>query len=146
MIYSLSVETDRDVYSNFKVVERSVERVLKLRLSSGALGDSSIKLRYIPIIMPEASLSSYPARSKVRKKENLYDCAPQLNFEIFLHGSFNEQLREYLRGLDEAIIGLERLGATPEVISEFEALLDDCFAECSVPKSTDQRNPSRRTH
>ena len=146
MNYALSVETDREVYPNFKLVERSVERFLKVRLNIGALGDSSIKLRYIPVIMPKESLASYPARSKVRKRENLYDCAPQLNYDIFLHGTFNDQLREYLRGLDEATLGLKKLGATPEVVAEFETLLDNCFSECSVPKTTDQRNPNRHTH
>ena len=139
MNYSLSVETDRDAYSNFKMVERAVESVFKQRLGIGVLGRSPIKLRYIPIIMPESLLASYPARSRVRKNEVLYDCAPHLDYGVFLDGTFNEQLREYLRGLDEAVDGLRKLGADSEVTLAFETLLDDCFAICSHPKSTDRR-------
>jgi hypothetical protein len=81
------------------------------------------KLRYVPIIMPEGMRQRYPARSKLRKKERVYDCAPQLNYETLVEGSFEDQLREYLRGIAESAPHLAGLGATPEQIEDFNTIV-----------------------
>jgi hypothetical protein len=59
----------------------------------------------------------------LRKKERIYDCAPQLDYEVFVGGSFEAQLREYLRGISESAPHLVGLGATPQQIEEFERIL-----------------------
>lgn len=80
-------------------------------------------LRYVPIVMPEGMRQRYPARSKLRKKQRIYDCSPQLNYEVFVGGSFEDQLREYIRGIAESAPHLAGLGATPEQIEEFNQIM-----------------------
>jgi hypothetical protein len=73
--------------------------------------------------MPIGLRDRYPARSKLLKKKRVYDCAPQLDYEIFIGGTFEGQLREYLRGIADSAPHLASLGATPEQIKEFEHIL-----------------------
>ena len=65
----------------------------------------------------------YPARSKLRKKERIYDCAPQLDYNVFVGGTFEGQLREYLRGIAELSPHLSGLGATPQQIEDFNTIM-----------------------
>jgi len=67
----------------------------------------------------------YPARSKLVKKEKLYDCAPQLNYEVFVEGSFKDQIREYLRGIALSEPYLAPLGASPKQIQEFTYIMSN---------------------
>jgi len=73
--------------------------------------------------MPKGMRERYPARSKLRKKERIYDCAPQLDYDVFVDGKFEEQLEEYLRGIAPSAPHLAGLGATKEQIAEFDAIL-----------------------
>ena len=59
----------------------------------------------------------------MRKKERIYDCAPQLNYEVFVEGSFEDQLREYLRGIADSAPYLAGLGATLEQIEDFNKIM-----------------------
>jgi hypothetical protein len=94
-----------------------------LKFSSSILAALDGKLRYVPIIMPEGLRERYPARSKLRKKEQIYDCAPQLDYEVFVEGTFEDQLREYMRGIAESAPHLAGLGATREQIKAFELIM-----------------------
>jgi hypothetical protein len=60
---------------------------------------------------------------KLRKKERIYDCAPQLNYEVFVKGTFEDQLKEYLRGIALSAPRLAGLGATPQQITAAERIL-----------------------
>jgi hypothetical protein len=73
--------------------------------------------------MPDGLRGRYPARSKLRKKERIYDCAPQLDYDVFVSGTFEDQLREYVRGIAESAPHLAGLGATPEQIKDFEQIM-----------------------
>jgi hypothetical protein len=73
--------------------------------------------------MPEGMRERYPARSKLRKKERIYDCAPQLDYNIFVEGTFADQLREYLRGIALSAPHLGKLGASPEQVADFERIV-----------------------
>ncbi len=53
----------------------------------------------------------------------MYDCAPQLDYETFVSGTFEEQLREYIRGLIETGPQLLNLGATKEQVETFDRIL-----------------------
>ena len=75
----------------------------------------------MPIVMPKGMRERYPERSKLRKKERVYLCAPQLNYEVFVNGSFEDQLKEYLRGIALSAPHLKGLGATPEQIDRERA-------------------------
>jgi hypothetical protein len=73
--------------------------------------------------MPVGMRERYPARSKLRKKQKIYDCAPQLDYDVFVNGKLEDQLREYLRGIALSAPYLEGLGATPQQIKDFEAIM-----------------------
>jgi hypothetical protein len=80
-------------------VRRNVEPYLNAAFAASSLASLECKLRYVPIIMPEGMRERYPARSKLLKKERIYDCAPQLDYDIFVDGTFEDQLIEYLNGI-----------------------------------------------
>jgi hypothetical protein len=73
--------------------------------------------------MPENMRARYPSRSKLRKKERLCDCAPILNYDLFVGGSFEDQLKEYLRGIALSAPHLAALGASPQQIADFKAIV-----------------------
>ena len=100
-----------------------VEPFLDTAFAASSLRLLEGKLRYVPIIMPEGMRERYPARSTLRKKERIYDCAPQLDYHVFVNGSFEEQLREYIRGIAESGPHLKGLGATPEQIEDFNRIM-----------------------
>lgn len=119
-----SAEVFKDAYPACDRIARYVRGYLERALQeSEQLGKLEITVRYIPIIMPEPLRARYPARSKLRRRERLYDCAPQLEYETFVDGSFEQQIDEYIRGLSESVEFLPKLGATPEQVSEFESIL-----------------------
>ena len=102
---------------------RCVQPFLNEAFAASSLASLEGELRYVPIIMPEGMRERYPARSQLRKKERLYVCAPQLNYEVFVDGSFDDQLREYIRGISESAPHLAGLGATPEQIDDFNNIM-----------------------
>ena len=102
---------------------RSVEPFLNEAFASSSLAKLEAKLRYVPIIMPKGMRDRYPARSKLRKKERIYDCAPQLEYDVFVEGTFEDQLREYLRGIAQSAAHLAGLGATPQQIDDFKKIM-----------------------
>jgi hypothetical protein len=118
-----SAEVFRVAFPAMDSARRCVEPFLNAAFAASSLAKLDAKLRYVPIVMPEGMRERYPARSKLRKKERLFDCAPQLNYEVFVEGSFEDQLREYLRGIAPSSPYLVALGASPEQIAEFEAIL-----------------------
>ena len=73
--------------------------------------------------MPVEMQERYSARSKLHRQQRIYDCAPQLNYGVFVDGQFEDQLHEYLQGLVLSTPHLAKLGATEEQIAEFKAIL-----------------------
>jgi hypothetical protein len=102
---------------------RCVESFLNAAFAASSLATLEGKLRYVPIIMPEGMRERYPARSKLRKKERIYDCAPQLDYDVFVDGTFEDQLKEYLNGIAPSAPHLAGLGATKQQIKDFETIL-----------------------
>lgn len=93
-------------------------------LAISSLATLDVELRYIPIIMPEGMRERYPARSKLRLKSRIYDCAPQLDYDVFIEGSFRDQLKEYVRGIALSTPFLDKFGATDEQVADFSGILD----------------------
>lgn len=104
-------------------VRRKVEPFLNAAFAASSLATLECKLRYVPIVMPENMHVRYPERSKLHKKERIYDCAPILDYGMFVEGSFADQLQEYLRGIALSAPHLAALGATLQQIEEFKAIL-----------------------
>ena len=123
MEFRAAAEVHQPAYAALTKVRRCFEPFLNSAFSASSLASLDCKLRYVPIVMPETAHDRYPARSKLRRKERLYDCAPILDYEIFVHGTFEAQLREYLRGIALSTPYLAALGATPQQVAEFGAIL-----------------------
>lgn len=102
---------------------RCVEPYLNSAFAASKLAVLDCELRYVPIIMPGGLRERYPARSELRKRESIYVSAPQLDYDIFVEGTFEDQLREYLRGITESAPHLAGLGATPEQIEDFNKIM-----------------------
>jgi hypothetical protein len=123
MEFWASSEVFQPAHSASEKVRRSVEPYLNAAFAASSLATLQAKLRYVPIVMPENMHARYPARSKLRKKESLYDCAPILDYDVFVNGQFEDQLREYLRGIALSSPYLSSLGASPMQIEDFNTIL-----------------------
>jgi hypothetical protein len=123
MDFWASAEVYQPAFSALDRVRKHVEATLNEAFCQSSLASLEFKLRYIPIVMPKELHSMYPARSKLRKKEHIYDCAPILNYEIFTEESFKAQVQEYIRGIALSAKHLEALGCTPQQVVEFEEIL-----------------------
>lgn len=108
-------------------IRRLVEPYLISKFASSKLASLECKVRYVPIIMPKDMHAKYPARSKLRKNQKLYDCSPIINYDVFVKGHFADQLAEYIAGISLTAPHLADLGATPEQIEEFVRILDDAL-------------------
>jgi hypothetical protein len=123
MNFWASAEVFQPAHAGLDRARRCIEPYLNAAFARSSLANIDAKLRYVPIVMPEEALGNYPERSKLRRKQKLYDCAPQLDYEVFVSGTFEAQLREYLRGIALSAPHLAGLGASKEQIAEFEAIL-----------------------
>lgn len=82
-----------------------------------------MELRYVPIVMPTEMHDRYTERSKARIKQRIYVCAPHLDYDLFVSGTLERQIDEYLRGVALSAPHLKKFGFTPEQVSEFERIL-----------------------
>lgn len=123
MRFWASSEVHQPAGATSERVRRSVEPFLNRAFAASSLAGLDCELRYVPIIMPHGIRERYPARSKLRKKDRIYCCAPQLNYEVFVRGTFEEQLGEYINGLSETAPYLASLGADPEQIDDFDRIM-----------------------
>jgi hypothetical protein len=123
MKFWASTEGYQPAYMASVKVRRAVEPYLNEAFAESNLATLEGKLRYVPIIMPAGMRERYPARSKLRKKERIYDCAPQLNYDVFVEGTFKDQLQEYVRGIAESFPYLAGLGATPQQVADFDRIM-----------------------
>jgi hypothetical protein len=120
----VSAELFKDAGAAYRRTSAAVKRYLLRSFSeSSALSSLPVTVRYIPIIMPDQLRERYPPRSRLRAKERLYDCAPQLIYDTFVCGTFEQQIEEYIRGLSESVPHLEKLGATAEQVAQYETIL-----------------------
>jgi hypothetical protein len=128
MIFWASAEVFQPADAGLERSRRSVEAFLNAEFAKSSLATLEAKLRYIPIVMPKGMRERYPERSELLKKRRIYDCSPQLNHEVFVEGSFEDQLKEYLRGIALSAPHLKGLGATPEQIADFKRILEEAAA------------------
>jgi hypothetical protein len=118
-----SAEVFQPAFPAMDRARRCVDPILNVAFAASSLATLDAKLRYVPIVMPNGMRERYPTRSKLCKEERLYDCAPQLNYEVFVEGSFEDQLREYMHGIAESAPHLAELGATPPQIEDFKKIM-----------------------
>jgi hypothetical protein len=130
--FRASAEVYQPAFSALDRARRCVDPFLNAAFAGSSLATFECKLRYVPIVMPKNMHARYPARSKLRKKERLYDCAPILNYALFVDGNFEDQLREYLRGIALSASHLAALGASPRQIEDFKAILAGAVARILI--------------
>jgi hypothetical protein len=106
-----------------EAVRRVIEPLLNHRLTNSRFANVQLLLRYVPVIMPTEILDRYPARSRARIKQRVLECAPQLRYETFVSGSFNDQVDAYLNGIRTASSSMKKFGISPAEIGDFEQLL-----------------------
>ena len=123
MEFWASAEVYEPAFSALDKVRRMVGPFLNAAFLKSSLATLHCKFCFIPIVMPTGMRERYPARSKLRKKERVCDCAPQLSFDIFVDGKIEDQLREYLSGIASSAPHLAGLGASLQQIADFEAIL-----------------------
>jgi hypothetical protein len=128
MHISASAEVFRLAYPALDKGRKLVIPHLNDAFKASSLAEFEVEIRYVPIVMPEGMRERYPARSKLRLKERLYDCAPHLNYEVFVSGTESMQLKEYLSGIASSAPHLARLGVSAEQIEAFRKILKDATA------------------
>jgi hypothetical protein len=122
--YTYSAEVFKPAYASLAEVARMVDKYLQAAISTSGLSGLDVELRYVPIVMPTNMHGRYSERSKLRKSQRLYDCAPTLNYDFFVSGSKEAQLNEYIRGIRLSSPFLAQLGASGEQVREFEEILN----------------------
>ena len=123
MLFWASSETYGTAGQFSEVVRRALEPHINEELNRSGLKDLAIEYRYVPIIMPLELLDKYKARSRIRKKQLICLCAPQLNYDLFIDQPFEISLAEYVRGIETAIPSLAKLGLTPAQIALFSDII-----------------------
>lgn len=140
MILSFSAEVYQPAFHNLHRSSQNVESYLNVALANSNLRTLHCELRYVPIVMPEDMFENYPERSKLRKKQKLYDCAPILNYDVFVNGTFEDQLQEYLRGIALSTSYLSELGASLEQVKTFKEILDNAVERILIEQPAETRH------
>lgn len=110
--------------SSLEMARRCVELYLNAAFAKSSLANVDMMLRYVPIVMPVDMHQRYSERSRARIKQRIYDCAPHLDYELFVSGRFEQQLSEYLRGIVLSAPHLHKFGLTSAQVREFEQILE----------------------
>lgn len=122
MEFWAATEAHQPAYIEVTAARKVVEPFLNAAFRASTLAQLQAKLRYVPIVMPKEMHERYPKRSRLRKKEGIYDCAPILDYEAFVSGTWEDQLKEYIRGIALSAPYLAGLGATQTQIADFESI------------------------
>lgn len=123
MQFWASSETDLAASKAEDRCRKLVEPYLNERLDACELVSLDLKLRYNPIIMRPDWAVNFPSRSKARISQRVYDCSPQLAFLPFVFGTPEEQLLEYLRGIEPSGAHLAKFGATIDQVAAFAQIM-----------------------
>ena len=108
-----------------------VEPYLNEALKNSSMATADIKIRYVPIVMPTEMHDKYQERSRANIKKKIYDCAPHLNYDVFLPDNFEDQIAEYLRGISLSIPHLSKFGLKAEQVEEFGSILAEALKSLS---------------
>ncbi len=133
MIIVYSAELERGILDAYNDVSARTEAALEAAIKDSPLRDLDVKIRYVPIIMGEEFRLRYPARSRLERKNRVFNCSPQLPFQPFLSGTLAERLTVYINGMRECGPALKKLGATAEQVDAFGAVLDKALHELTDP-------------
>jgi hypothetical protein len=127
-----SAEVVREVDAAAEAVRRAVLSYFTANLRGSPLDEIDAEIAYIPIIMPVDMHGRYKAILRYVPKDRSIEVRPHLDYEVFLTGSREAQLRVYLNGLDGVLRLMPKLNATGEQIAFFGQLLDRAAREISI--------------
>jgi hypothetical protein len=116
-------EVFQPAYASLSKCRNLVQLHLNEALSQSGLASFDAEVRYVPIVMPIGMRERYPARSKLHRKDKAFDCSPQLDYNIFITGTFEEQLREYVEAVSNEAGALKGLGASDEQVDSFRSII-----------------------
>lgn len=126
MKFFFSWETERSSADSLRLLSNKVGECIVRKLDgSSSLISSSVSIDYVPIVMSDANISRYPARSRLNRKKGECICAPQLEYNIFLSGEWDEMLKCYLDGIRGCAKNLKDIGLSREMVQEFMRILDE---------------------
>lgn len=122
MEFWASAEVSQVAFESIANCADCVEPFLNKEFGRSKLAELDLKIRYVPIVMPDKMHAEYKERSRAYLKKNIYDCSPHLDFRTFTSAGFPEQLTEYLRGIRLCCPHLKRFGANLDQISDFNRI------------------------
>lgn len=125
MEFWASSETYLPASAGVESVRQTTEPILNRLLAQSRFADVQIRIRYIPIVMPSVMHEKYTPRSQARLKQRILDCAPQIDYDVYLDGDFPKQLDTYLDGIKTAFPMLLKFGLTLTDVSDLKALLSE---------------------
>jgi len=140
MEFWASAEVHGVAFDDLETTRKCVEPYLNTAFAQSSLADVDMELRYIPIVMPVDMHERYTERSRARVKQRVYACAPHLDYDLFVSGTLEQQLNEYLRGIALSAPHLHKFGLTPEQVGEFEQIL------ASATKRILEERPDQTRH
>lgn len=140
MKFQASAEVHKPASEALFGVRRRIFPFLSRALERGTLEHLDATLLYVPVVMPQTMHARYPARSKLKKKQRVYECCPILNYDVFVGGQLQDQIQEYLRGIALSLPHLASIGASPDQINEFEAIIAGIAEQVLVEGSEQTRH------
>ena len=116
----------------YQETSEATEKAMGVAVANDPLRDLEVKIRYVPIIMDESRRVRYPARSRLERKNRIYNCSPQLAIEPFLTGTPTQRFTQYIGGMRECGPALAKLGATDEQVAAFNRILDQTLCKLTT--------------
>lgn len=123
-----SFEVSRQASPALDRSRRCVESYLDRKFSNSSLIHFDCTIQYIPLVM-DGEFKSH-VKSQVIQSDFVCCCAPKLDHDTFVDGTFRDQLQEYVRGLAEcAPPYLSELGASEEQLRDFNLIMSRAVDE-----------------
>ncbi len=103
---------------------RYIEKKFNELQQGTSLEHFDAKVSFCPILMNERLRQYCPARSRLDRKNRIYYCCPQLDYDLFLTDNLRGQLNNCIDELLKAAEPLRKLGATDEQVQDYIDLFE----------------------
>lgn len=103
---------------------RYIEKKFNELQQGTSLEHFDAKVSFCPILMDVTLRQYYPARSRLDRKNRIYYCCPQLDYDLFLTDNLRGQLNNCIDELLKAAEPLRKLGATDEQVQDYIDLFE----------------------
>lgn len=115
---------NNEVFKSYVRMMRYIEKKIAEGQKGTSLEDLDAEVSFCPILMPEERRQYYPARSRLDRKNRVFYCSPQLDYDVFLSGDLKGQLNNCIEELLEAAEPLRKLGASEQQIQDYVEMLE----------------------